>query len=191
MSVIFLDLFMQGLQTHSTIPDETRELTQEAGNVRGVLILAHHELDFNLPALDDKDLRCPNLSLLLAQRAIPEAEPDGLARAINDVLENDSDTLNKHDDADVEVLVPDANQRIIGFFGGSNEDGWQSIHEFGIVTAPKDHPVPDAVYDMPELQNNSDRGAGRSHKRRKIDEDTSEDEDTGYDSDSDNSDLDD
>ncbi|KAH7126158.1 zinc metallo proteinase [Dactylonectria macrodidyma] len=107
--------------------------------------------------------------------------------------------LNKHDGADVEVLVPDANQRIIGFFGGSNEDGWQSIHEFGIVTAPKDQPIPDAVYHMPELQNNSDRGAARSHKRRKIeqadsyteDEDTSEDEDTGYDNESDNGDLDD
>ncbi|KAF7554334.1 hypothetical protein G7Z17_g2941 [Cylindrodendrum hubeiense] len=101
--------------------------------------------------------------------------------------------LNKRESDSVEILVPGSNQRIIGFYGASNLDSWQSCHEFGIVTAPKDQSIPDSVYDMPELQNNSDSGAGRPSKKRKIDrvesetedEATSEDEDNGYDDDSD------
>ncbi|KAH7009970.1 zinc metallo proteinase [Ilyonectria destructans] len=100
--------------------------------------------------------------------------------------------LNKRGSDSVEILVPDKGQRIIGFYGGSNNGGWQSIHEFGIVTAPKDQPIPDSVYDMPELQNNPHVGVGRPSKRRKVDrvetetedEGTSEDNDNGYDDDS-------
>lgn len=40
--------------------------------------------------------------------------------------------------------------------------------EFGIVTGPADHHIPDTVYDMPELQNNPDGGSGRPSKRRRI-----------------------
>lgn len=43
---------------------------------------------------------------------------------------------------------------------------------FGIVTAPKDVDLPDSVYDLEELQNNTGAGheARRSSKKRKFNE---------------------
>ncbi|KAI5465037.1 putative peptidase family-domain-containing protein [Mariannaea sp. PMI_226] len=75
--------------------------------------------------------------------------------------------LNKDGSDSVETLVPGNNQRVIGFYGHSEMDGFQSCSEFGIVTAPKDQEVPDSVYDLAELQNSPEDGA-RSAKRRKI-----------------------
>ena len=54
--------------------------------------------------------------------------------------------------------VPEPGHRIIGFYGASGRHSM--CHEFGIVTAPADRPVPDAVYDMAELQNSPNGGTG-------------------------------
>lgn len=52
------------------------------------------------------------------------------------------------------VLEPPSGQRIIGFYGRSCwQDNFDGLAEFGIVTAPKDLELPDAVYSMKELQN--------------------------------------
>ncbi|OHF02941.1 hypothetical protein CORC01_01699 [Colletotrichum orchidophilum] len=52
------------------------------------------------------------------------------------------------------TLEAQADERIVGFYGrswwGSNFDG---LVEFGIITAPKDFELPEAVYGMTELQN--------------------------------------
>lgn len=62
--------------------------------------------------------------------------------------------------------VPGPNQKVIGFYGTSGQYGM--CREFGIVTGPADQPIPDAVYDMPELQNNPQGGSRRSAKRRRV-----------------------
>ncbi|KAK0636797.1 putative peptidase family-domain-containing protein [Bombardia bombarda] len=102
--------------------------------------------------------------------------------------------LNKSEGGEIESLVPDVNERIVGFFGTSAN--WGMCKKFGILTAPKNVELPDSVYDMEELQNIP---KGRAHKRVKRshhkdeesdhtedeDTETSEDEDNGYDHDSD------
>ncbi|VUC33073.1 unnamed protein product [Clonostachys rosea] len=93
-------------------------------------------------------------------------------------------------------LVPDDGQKIVGFYGTSGEYGMCS--EFGIITAPRDVEIPDSIYDMPELQNlpKDANPGGHRNKKRKIsrrndesgtesDRYTSEDEDEGYDCESD------
>lgn len=97
--------------------------------------------------------------------------------------------LNRSHGEPIETLVPGPNQKIIGFYGRSGQYGM--CREFGIVTGPAHHHIPDTIYDMPELQNNPDGGSGRPSKRQRVDQnesdteddsmDTSEDEDTGYD----------
>ncbi|KAK1750412.1 putative peptidase family-domain-containing protein [Echria macrotheca] len=93
----------------------------------------------------------------------------------------------------VQVLTPDPGQRIIGFYGSS----YGLCQQFGIVTAPKDVELPDYVYDMEELQNKPE--GQRSKRRRLSREDSSktqdyndfpsEDEDEGYDHESDVDDI--
>lgn len=69
-------------------------------------------------------------------------------------------------------------------------------YEFGIITAPADAELPDSVYGMPELQNLPNDGTRHRSKRRRVDrsnydsntennQNTPEDEDGGYDCDSD------
>lgn len=50
---------------------------------------------------------------------------------------------------------PSSGHKIIGFFGRSRWDPGHCcpVHEFGIVTAPRDVELPTAVYKMSELQN--------------------------------------
>ena len=74
-----------------------------------------------------------------------------------------------HHDANL-FPVPPANHKIIGFIGSSFEYGM--CQSFGIVTAPKDVDLPDSVYDLEELQNNTGAAhdARRSSKKRKFDE---------------------
>lgn len=52
-------------------------------------------------------------------------------------------------DDKIEVLEPGRDEKIVGFYGKSSP----YVQEFGIITAPKDFKIPDAVYDMRELQN--------------------------------------
>ncbi|OBR12801.1 Zinc metalloproteinase [Colletotrichum higginsianum IMI 349063] len=58
------------------------------------------------------------------------------------------------DEPETLSLEPQADERIVGFFGRS----WWGRHfdglvEFGIITAPRDFVLPDVVYGMAELQN--------------------------------------
>jgi hypothetical protein len=72
--------------------------------------------------------------------------------------------LNAQQDSDrIEVLEPGADEKIVGFYGRSNP----FVQEFGIIMAPKDFKIPDAVYDMRELQN-----LGNSRNKRQVDSDT-------------------
>lgn len=100
-----------------------------------------------------------------------------------------------------EYLEPDEGQKVVGFYGVSGRDGM--CFEFGIITAPEAVELPDAVYDMPELINSPEGGAGwrpktgagaPKDKGQDEEEDeqsdsdeyeTSEDEDWGYDNDED------
>ena len=48
----------------------------------------------------------------------------------------------------------------MGLYGHSDwGHGWGGPHQFGIIIAPKEIDLPDAVYDMPELKN-IDGGTG-------------------------------
>ncbi|KAK3303660.1 putative peptidase family-domain-containing protein [Chaetomium strumarium] len=97
-----------------------------------------------------------------------------------------------------EMLVPPSSHKIIGFYGTSGKYGLCS--RFGIVSAPRDAVLPDAVYDMEELQNKPEQDGHRSKRRRTDDDEqdvdenirdagddtpddscTSEDEDDNYD----------
>ncbi|KAH6685427.1 zinc metallo proteinase [Plectosphaerella plurivora] len=80
-------------------------------------------------------------------------------------------------------LEPQRDERIVGFFGRS----WWGEHfdclvEFGIITAPRDLVLPDVVYDMEELQNTD--GGQDLNERKSLygDDDSSEDENSGSDS---------
>lgn len=55
----------------------------------------------------------------------------------------------------VEVLEPADDERIVGFYGKSDNDNGFT-HEFGIITAKKDEELPHICYDMPELKNEGD-----------------------------------
>lgn len=70
----------------------------------------------------------------------------------------------------IEVLQPAPDEKIVGFFGTSAP----YVQEFGIITAPKDFKVPDAVYDMRELQN----CPSKSNVSEDSDNDSSQDADS-------------
>ncbi|KAL0265009.1 hypothetical protein SLS55_000965 [Diplodia seriata] len=54
----------------------------------------------------------------------------------------------------VGVLEPGPDEHIVGFFGRSDWGrGFDGIHEFGIITAPRDVDLPERVYEMDELKN--------------------------------------
>ncbi|CAI4218935.1 unnamed protein product [Parascedosporium putredinis] len=81
---------------------------------------------------------------------------------------------------EVIALEPSSDETIVGFFGqswwGSHCDG---LVEFGIITAPKNTELPEAVYDMDELKN-TDGGVAEDGKVEDVEdmsEDMSEDED--------------
>ncbi|KAI8630785.1 hypothetical protein F5Y19DRAFT_33784 [Xylariaceae sp. FL1651] len=64
--------------------------------------------------------------------------------------------LNNHTDDVMEHLICEPDERIIGFFGRCEGNGFTS--EFGIITAPRsvvdsEEGLPTAIYDMPELMN--------------------------------------
>jgi hypothetical protein len=49
---------------------------------------------------------------------------------------------------------PPKDHRIIGFYGCSRYNHWaQPIAEFGIITVQREVKLPDAVYEMEDLQN--------------------------------------
>jgi hypothetical protein len=60
--------------------------------------------------------------------------------------------LHDHDSIEAMVLEPANGEKIVGFFGQSDEASGFCF-EFGIVTAPKGREMPDVVYDMRELRN--------------------------------------
>ncbi|GKT44356.1 putative zinc metalloproteinase [Colletotrichum spaethianum] len=82
------------------------------------------------------------------------------------------------DDPETLSLEPQADERIVGFFGrswwGNCFDG---LVEFGIITAPKHFVLPNVVYGMLELQNTD---GGRSTEEIEQDE-GSDDEDKAMD----------
>ncbi|KAK4223345.1 metallopeptidase [Podospora fimiseda] len=71
----------------------------------------------------------------------------------------------------VEYLVPPPGHKIVGFVGRSTSD--VSCTAFGIVSAPLGIELPDAMYDIEELQNNPQ---GRSSKKRKFNPQPRDDE---------------
>lgn len=52
------------------------------------------------------------------------------------------------------VLEAPSGERIVGFYGRSYwGENFDAIAEFGIITAPRNVELPDAVYEMDELKN--------------------------------------
>lgn len=64
-----------------------------------------------------------------------------------------SDSDDYHEESgQTEVLEPADGEKIVGFFGRS-DNGSGFCCEFGIITAPKDREMSEVVYDMKELRN--------------------------------------
>ncbi|CAK3980803.1 Hypothetical predicted protein [Lecanosticta acicola] len=64
---------------------------------------------------------------------------------------------NDDDNGKIEILEPGTDEKIVGFYGTSGKHSF--VQEFGIITAPRDFKIPEAIYDMPELQNTGKRVA--------------------------------
>ncbi|KAK0384866.1 hypothetical protein NLU13_7344 [Sarocladium strictum] len=88
--------------------------------------------------------------------------------------------LNKNRGSEIEVLAPEKGHRVVGFYGTSGRGGM--CKEFGIVTADKNLQLPASAYDYLESQQDHPNKLERDSD---ADDLTSEDEDYGYDHESD------